>query len=179
MAIIKPVIFTSVEDAEVTRNRPVAEETVRKLIQNANMLGALAAIGSIRCVQINMIGGGAPDSDQWQLCDGGEITHANSPLATSGFTNRYTPNFQNTYIRGANNTTSNPPGGSSTVNLQHNHSIGTVASSQIADEKRLFVPSDTDAYQPANHNHGINNDLSSGEPLDPAHQQVGVYLKIN
>ena len=175
MAIIKPVIFTSVEDAEVTRNRPVAEETVRKLIQNANMLSALTAIGSIRCVQINMIGGDAPDTDQWQLCDGGEITHANSPLATSGFTSRYTPNFTSKFIRGANNTTANPAGGNSSINLSHNHVIGQVNSVQLVD-------GDTDnrpAYDPPNHNHGMNNDLSPSEPLDLAHQQLGVYLKIN
>jgi hypothetical protein len=174
MAVIKPVMYTPIEDAEVSEGNPVSDETVRKLVQNSNMLGALACIGSIRAIAVNVVGVPAPSVDQFQYCDGSEITHPQSPLqSTSGFT-RLTPDTRQRYIRGATSESSNGLTAlNPTNNLSHTHTTGFVAPvlvGYIAEEcKGWEVP----------HNHTVNADLSATDPIDPAHFQIALYLKIN
>lgn len=174
MAIVKPVIFTPVEDAECVRNRPVSEEVVRKLIQNSNMLAALAVIGSLRTIALNQAGVVAPNTDQWQLSDGSQIVHPQSPITSITPTNRFTPDFTGKYIRGAFSTTVNNVGGAPSVNLSHFHGVGSVCvglSGEEGDEQN--------AYGNGCHSHSIFNDLDPAEILELAHQQIAVYLKIN
>lgn len=174
MAIVKPVIFTSINDAETARGAPVTAETIRKMIQNSNMLSALAVIGSIRHVAINRPGVTTPNTDQWQGADASEITHLSSPLASVGPLLRFTPDFRNLYLRGAAAPTVNNTGGSYTVNLEHSHSIGGVCGPVNGEEG-----SEQRGYPGGCHTHTLGNDLSPTEPLEVYFYQIATYLKIN
>lgn len=173
MAITRPVVFTPIEDIEVTRNHTVSEELVRKMIQNSNLLGALAVIGSIRCMAINQPGVSSPSTDVWQLATGSQITQPQSPITSVGPFDRFTPDFTNVYIRGAMDDTANNIGGAYTVDLSHTHTIGARNGTAIGEEG-----DEQQAYAPG-HSHGVNNGLPDNEPLEPAHQEVATYLKIN
>lgn len=171
MAITIPVIFTPIQDAEVKYTRSVTEETVRKMVQDCNMLGKLSPIGSVRAIQINQTGVQAPDSTIFQLMDGSEITFPDSPLRSVGLTQRFTPDMTGLYVRGAPNPSANNIGGSATIDLSHTHSIGNVSGSirgEEGDEKTARVP----------HSHPLANDLASDESLELAHQRLAFYLKI-
>lgn len=175
--VTKPVIFTEIKDVELSLERPTQEEVVRKFFQNLNMLAELAKIGSIDAIALNQPGAASPDVSVLQLADGSEITNVNSPLRTTGITNRYTPSMVNRYLRGANagTTSGNEAGGSATVNLEHSHGGVTGAVS--------FALTANDGTEQSNlpnpHAHGIFNDLNPLEPLNPSFQQIAFYLKIN
>ena len=171
MAIVKPVIFTSVHDAETTYGRTVSEETIRKMIQNCNLLGALSIPGQYRFVNLNQSGAGTPIADIFQAANGSAIVHPNSPLVGT------TPVMTNHYVRGANGVlgSDNVYGGNSTTNLSHAHGTGVVCSvgklCEEGNERR--------AWDFQCHDHIINNDLSGAEPLAPRCQQLAIYVKIN
>lgn len=173
MAVIRPVIYTPIEDIEVLRNRTVSEEVVRKMIQNCNMFKALAPVGTIRCIALNQLGVMTPSADQWQQADGSEITNPISPIGTLLPDQRYTPDLRNVYLRGSADDSSNTPGGGYTVDLQHSHSSGVLVGTGFGEEG-----TEQQAYH-LNHGHAIPPDLSVTEPLEPAHQEVAVYIKIN
>jgi len=175
MAITKPPIFTSIEEAEVSFPRPVSEETVRKMIQNANMLAELAKIGSIICIQVNAQGVTAPSTDIFQIADGGQITHPISPLTPISPATAFTPDMKERFIRGAFTQLSNPASSvPETVNLNHSHGVGQVCGPIVGEEG-----DERHGYENGCHSHGMSSDLNSAEPLDPAHIQVAMYLKIN
>jgi hypothetical protein len=176
MAVVRPVMFTSVDDLEVTFERPVSEETVRKMIQNANMLAALAPLGSVLHMQLNQPGVQPPLTSVYQLANGGEITEPTSPLRSIVPITRVVPDIRNRYVRGAPTLGTTGSGGSSTVNLSHTHSNGVACApinANDGNERRSW-----NANFPC-HDHTMNSDLSSAEPLDPAHQELAVYIKIN
>jgi hypothetical protein len=173
--ITRPVMFTSIDDAEVQKDRPVSEEVVRKLVQNNNLLGALAAIGSIRHVQINLSGAPIVNPAIWQLADGTEITNVDSPLKSVTPFTRNTPDCRQRYVCGAPDESTNATGGSPSVNLSHTHGTGNACSfGQPIDNNN-----DLGGYPQACHSHTVSNDLNSAEPLEPAHQELAIYLKIN
>lgn len=175
MAIIKPVIFTSIEDIEVYKDRPVSEEVVLKLIRNCNMLAELVPIGLVRPVALNQPGAEVPSTDQFQLCDNSEITHALSPLKSNPpYTENRTPSLVDRYPRGAADESNNPIGGSPTVNLSHTHDIQGIDAPYRNSEKG----NKQNAYD-TSHTHTVANDLNAAEPLEMAHQQVAFYIKIN
>jgi hypothetical protein len=182
MSVIVPPIYTPIDDQEVSYKRPVSEETVRKLCQNINLLGSLAIIGSIRAVALNQPGVPVPATDQFQLCDGAKITDPVSPLRSVIGTDRFAPNLKDKYIRGAANATTNtdtgdlPSGGSATRDLSHTHTTGNVCSpfgiiGDAGTERR--------AYETACHNHGVDADLTTPDPIELGHQQIAFFLKIN
>jgi hypothetical protein len=174
MAVTYPVMFTSIEDAEVGVERPVSDETVRKLIQNVNMLSGLAKIGQVISVAVNQIGVPAPQPNQFQQCDGTEITQENSPLQSTGGFDRFTPQLEKFFIRGAPDESSNFQTDAELTNdLSHTHSTGTVHTPNVGEEGDERHGYDHD------HNHGVDTDLSAAEPIDPAHMKVVFYLKIN
>lgn len=177
MAVVKPVMFTTIHDEEVSLNRPSQEELLRKFFQNLNMLSELAIIGSIEAFALNQPGVESPDASVFQLSDGSEITDPDSPLKTVGITNRFTPDMRSRYLRAADASTNagNEAGGDATVNLSHSHGGTTgVHSAGLAGEE-----GNDDVAVSQHHAHPINADLNSAEPLDPAYQQVAFYLKIN
>ncbi len=181
MAIVYPVVFTAMDDQEYGNLAPVSEEAVRKLVQNVNLLGKLAPVGSIRAIAVNSHGVPPVNSDQFQFCDGGEITNGYSPLQTTIGTPRYTPKLNDKYLRGAADTTTNndsgdlSPGGTLTRNLSHSHGGNT---QPLVNGSSGQSGSDVKAYD-VNHFHSISSDLSSTDPIDMAHVQTAYYLKIN
>lgn len=174
MAITVPPIFSGILDNEVTYKHSVSEETVRKMVQNTNLLGKLSPIGSIRMIQFNAFGVHSPDPTLMQLCNASEIVDPNSPLRTMGIIQHFTPNLLGLYPRGAANALSNPTGGAPTVNLSHSHggSTGSLEGSIVGEEGE-------EKTARVNHSHPINPDLNGAEPLDPSHQVLAWYLKIN
>lgn len=172
-----PDIFTEILDSEVGFERPCSEEVKRKIAQDLNFLSQLALIGSITPLALNQPGVSSPEPTVHQLCDGSEITNATSPLRTMGIDMRFTPDMRNRYLRGANAGTvlGNELGGAATLNLAHAHGgfTGAFAHAILGEEGN-------DNTVPANnHAHPISSDLSAMEPLEPAHQQIAYYLKIN
>ncbi len=177
MAVTLPNCYTEVHDSEVDLNRPVSDETVRKIIQNVNMLAELAKIGQILSVAINQPGVPSPNPNLHQQCDGSEIIQSDSPLRSTSGTDRFTPNLIKFFIRGADDEDTNSQTAVDlTNNLQHNHSGFTGYFDAI-----YFIGEEGDerhSYQSV-HRHGINNDQSAADPIDPAHLKVLMYLKIN
>ncbi|RYZ74567.1 MAG: hypothetical protein EOP09_00265 [Proteobacteria bacterium] len=179
MAVTRPAVFNSIDDKEVEFGRPVTEETVRKMIQNCNMLAALAPIGSM--IHFNSRQPGVtqfPDPTIYQISNGGEITEATSPLRSIGEDLRFTPDMRNRYVRGAPSLAACGYGGNATVDLSHDHGGITgltfaPVTANDGNERRSW-----NANFPG-HDHPISSDLSTAEPLDVAHQELAVYLKIN
>lgn len=122
--IVTPPVFTPIHEEETNYLSPNSEEIIKKMIRNSNFLLDLAPVGTIIWINPNQLGGGQPSSRFWQICDGSEITDANSPLRSIGLELRYTPNLRNNYPCGTNNPTSNPSYGSHNHSLQHSHTTG-------------------------------------------------------
>lgn len=97
-----PPIFTDMHQEEVKFERPVSEETIKKLIANINWMRELYTIGEIVYIHTDADNVDQPDYSYWQPCDGTEITNPNSPLKTDPLVpevKRYTPDLRNTYLR--------------------------------------------------------------------------------
>lgn len=172
MAVVRPNSFQTISDAEISPNRPVSEETVRKFIQNTNMLRALAPVGQIRPIQINLSGVDTPEPTVWQYANGGEITDPDSPL--NGVGSQFVPNMIGFFVRGGFN--GNIQVGVATVNLSHTHTIGSVGN---LPGNLLRAGSDRDAFEPVHNHADPAADLSAAEPLNPAHMQCAFYFKIS
>lgn len=173
MAVTIPLVFTPTIDEEYVYNRPVHEDSLRKMAQNINLLGEMAKIGSIRQIQLNQIGVPAPDPTIWQLCDGEEITSPTSPLRTMGMVQRFTPDLRGRFVRGATNAISNSFGGSDAAATSHAHggstgNVGGTIKGEEGDEKAARK----------DHNHNIESNLNDS-PNNPTHQILAFYLKIN
>lgn len=176
MAVTYPNKMPILNDEEYAANRPVSTQAGLKLIRAVNMLSKLMPIGELKAMAVNNIGVREPNGIVFQYADGGEITNGLSPLRTTGLTHRYTPDMRDRYLRGADGSTlaGNEAGGSPTVDLSHSHGTGlneplVGGDGEEGDEQ---APGD-------NHTHGISADLSSGEPLDPAHLKVAFYMKVS
>lgn len=175
MASVVPNQYTQIVDAEVSEERPIAEETVRKIAQDVNMLRQLVPVASIRGIQIGFGGLALPNSTIWQVCDGGEITDPDSPLNTDLTQN--TPDMQNRFVRGADDgtTAGSEAGGAAVVALNHTHVIGnhtaqfplTLDNNNVRDGIKHV------------HSHPLQEDLPEEATLDPKNVQVVFFLKIN
>lgn len=175
MAVTYPPVYSPVFDAEFDVESPVSEETVRKLIQNCNMLSLLACVGQVGMFQPNIPGCPPLSVIQFQFCDGNEITDTTSPLASSGGVTRNTPDLRGKYIRNAHNSTTNGSIGAATINLSHDHGTHTGSFCFGAGPEG---GSDYDSI-PFCHTHTINADLNAAEPLNPAYIAYAFFLKIN
>lgn len=177
MSVTYPAVFTAVDDLETTVERPTSEETIRKIIQNINMLSKLNVIGSVRAIALNQAGVPAPTTSQWQVCDGSAITDTNTPLSGN------TPNIRSRFIRGANGSTTsgNELGGAASVSHTHTHGgvTGAYTTPSVfnvdADGSALPVMRIGDSQA---HTHNMTTE-SVTATLDPLHEQVEFYLKIN
>lgn len=180
MSVIVPVCFTPIDENELSEGQPVTEETMRKLVQNINLLGKLAVVGSIRAIAVQTPGVPVPNPDQFQHCDGSPITNDFSPLRSTDGHERKTPKLNDKYIRGAQTTTENhdtgdlEPGKSATRDLSHTHNTGFVCQGTQGEEG-----DERHGYDNRCHNHGITTDLSEEDPIELAHVQTAFYLKIN
>lgn len=173
--IVFPNLFSPLYDSEFGVSAPVSEETIRKLVQNMNMLSRLACVGQIRLAQPNIPGAPQPSLIQFQYCDGSEITEPNSPFKTTGGVNRFTPNMTDKYIRGAANATATAAIGAATANFQHDHGGATgLWCHPVGPEDGDEEPSVSFC-----HDHSISPDLDPASPLDPQYIYLAIYLKIN
>lgn len=174
MAIVRPVVLTDCYDEEFQQNRPVTEETVRKLIQNMNMLRALMPVGIVKAYQVNLPLVPTPKTYLYAYCNGGEITDGDSPLNGAG--PQYTPDMVGRYLRGGDSstTTMNEAGGAATVDLTHTHTIGTTNMTRRAQDGGGGIRAATQG-----HNHTVPDDLTTPTALDMYHLKIGFYLKIN
>ena len=182
MSVVVPPIYTEIDDKELSLNRPTSEETVRKLVQNVNLLGTLAPVGLIVGVAVNTPGVPPVNSLLFQFCDGSQITDPTSPIRATLGHPRATPRINDKYLRGAPDTTSNPDsgdldvGGFATRDLNHNHggATGFVCVGIVGEEG-----DERHGYEDLCHQHTISSDLSDEDPIDMAHVQTAFYLKIN
>lgn len=128
MAIVTPPVYTGVHEEELIQNsselQSFSEETYLKIAQNNNWLIDLRPIGTISFIEVNIDGGGTPDSSIWQECNGSEITNVNSPLRSIGINNNFVPDLRDRYIRCHSGDTGNPQAGSQIHNFQHDHLSG-------------------------------------------------------
>lgn len=95
--ITTPQQFTKTHKEEVFYENSINEETIKKIIYNNNWLLDLVPIGSIVYIQTNQIGGGTPDPNVWQFCDGSEIVNPNSPIRSIGLNQRFTPDMRSRF----------------------------------------------------------------------------------
>lgn len=100
--IITPNIFTDIFESELEYEENINEETLKKLIRNANFLADLIPLGTIIWININRENVDPPDPYYWQICNGGEITANHSPLKTNPTLpdeKKRTPNLLNSFVR--------------------------------------------------------------------------------
>ncbi len=180
MAVTYPVIFTPIDDLEVGKNAPSTEEVGRKIAQNMNFLKKLMPIGEICAIHVNQPSVPALDRTIFQLCDGALIEDETSPLRSTPGNDRYTPNTEDRYIRGANNSTviGNELGGAATVNLAHAHGGATGIYTRDPGGPEGAEGSNY-LSTPYQHSHTIASDLSAAEPLDPPYMKMGFYIRLN
>ena len=173
--IVTPPLYTGIHDEEIDLNKPSNEETMRKMIQNHNYLGDLIPLASILTININQPGSDPVDTDVWQICDGSEIVHPDSPLRSIGVDLRFTPDIDQKYIKGSNTLTDNSQGGTQTIDFSHDHGWSGV-------HTKTFLIFDNDGDDSAliyydDHAHFIN---SAGvvTPDYPKWYKVAAYMKI-
>lgn len=173
--IVTPPINTPIHDIETDYNSPINEETLHKLIYNNNWLLDLRPVGSIVFINTNQFGASTPDSAVYQICDGSEITHPNSPIRSFGLNQRFTPDLRGKYPRGANNWTTNPSGGTWDHNVAHAHSTGgysTIGNTITANKGNR--------RRRDQHTHSIGSALTSPLTVEtPAYIVYNAYMKIS
>lgn len=179
MSVVIPDIFTGIHDEETAVEATVNEQTIKKIIRNSNFLGDLVPIGTIQMVNINQVGVAPLSPNVWQLCDGNEIVHPDSPLRTIGFNQNFTPNIDEKYVRNAPAVTGNSVGGSWTFALGHNHGglTGARDPAVVVNYDNWTDDSANSAGLP--HQHSIHTALGTDITIDyPQWFKVAAYLKI-
>ena len=172
--ITTPQQYTPVHNEEVSYKAPINEETFKKIIWNNNWLLDLVPVGSIIVIQTNQAGGGTPDSNVYQFCDGSEINNINSPLRSIGLNQRFVPDLRNKYPRGANSAVLNPSGGTWDHNLAHGHSTGLP--STIGGR----VDNKGDRRRRDLHTHSIPDQYNNPTTIEtPAYISYNFYMKIS
>lgn len=168
---LKPIL-----DNEISVTSPTSDETVKKVVINTNFLIKLFPIASILPFSSETPGVTSPSTVLYRPCDDSEIVDDTSPLATSDTGSRLTPDFQNHYVRGANDLVTNSTGGSSSANLSHNHT-GNTGNNNPARE---LLKSGTNFNSQASqfHVHTIQSDLGTIN-ITPLATEFRLYLKIN
>lgn len=172
--IITPQQFTPTHNEEVNYLSPINEETFKKIILNNNWLLDLVPIGSVVYIETNAAGGGNPDSNVYQFCDGSEITNPNSPIRSTGLNQRFTPDMRGKYPRVAMNSTTNPSGGSWSHNLHHGH--GTGGPSAIGGT----IKTKGDRRRRDVHSHSVPEQYEDPTIIEtPAYIAYNAYIKIS
>jgi hypothetical protein len=173
--IVTPQQYTPVHNEEVAYQATINEETIKKIIYNNNWLLDLMPLGSIVALQTNQPGGGTPDPNIYQFCDGSEITNSNSPIRSIGLNQRFVPDLRAKFPRAANNLLTNPISGTWEHNLAHGHgtggpsSIGATITANKGDRRRRDV-----------HNHSVPDQYASPTIIEtPAYIAYNFYMKIS
>jgi hypothetical protein len=174
MSLVRPNKFCQLTEEELSVERPVTEDTLRKLIYNSNMLRALMPIGMVKAYNVNIQGVSQPLSTIYEFCDGTEISDPNSPI--NGVGQQFKPNMSGRFLRGgfASDTQLTEQGGTASPVLgSHNHTTNVV----FDGGNRLEAGGQRYAFEPF-HNHAIFADTGTGV-ANPKHIVVGFYLKVN
>ena len=173
--IVTPQQYTPVHNEEVAYQSPINEETVKKIVYNNNWLLDLMPLGSIVAIQTNQAGGGTPDANIYQFCDGSEITNSNSPIRSIGLNQRFVPDLRAKFPRAANNATTNPTGGSWDHNLSHAHgtggpsTVGNTITANKGDRRRRDF-----------HSHDVPEQYEDPTTIEtPAYITYNLYMKIS
>lgn len=110
-----------------------------------------------------------PNTDLWVLCDGNVINDPDSPL--DGFV---TPPLNDIlFLKGG--TTVGQTGGSSTINLSHNHGTNLVSENDESGTSNARTGGDYRAGSP--HTHAVASRWSSAEPILPPYKQLQIYMR--
>jgi len=152
-----------------------SNELATELAENITLMDLLIPLGEIVPILVGLTGVPAVDANVFQLCDGSEITNANSPLRTIGGSQKFTPNMSNRYIKVP--TVFGQSGQVGGVNvetgLSHDHFgiTGDFTSPEAVDQ-------DDDLQESAFiHAHPIAVGLSS-IPVEPPFIGVKFYMRI-
>jgi hypothetical protein len=177
MSIIVPPVFTDMHEEEVDVESPGSELILQKLIQNSNFLGDLFPVGFIMGFNVNQLGAPSIDPNYFQLCDGSEITHPNSPLRSIGVNQRFTPTLNEVYPKFANAATGNPTGGSFDFNIDHNH--GGVTGTSTGTSFIIYNDGKDDSKPWFNpHSHAIQTGPGILTKDYPAWLKLAPYMRI-
>lgn len=177
MAVKKPDVFTEFNLNEVDLETPVFEETILKMAANNNLLLELLPVGSIMYLNDNQNGGGTPDPDVWQYCDGSEITNPNSPIRSIGIFQNFVPDLRDKYPRGANDEDNNSTGGSYNHSLAHSHGIGVAGGGGAGLDQETKGPGDRRHGVP--HSHGLQSNFASPTVIEsPKFFLFNAYMKV-
>lgn len=172
--IVTPQQFTPVHNEEVKYEAPINEETLKKIVYNNNWLLDLVPVGSIVYLQTNQPGGGTPDPNVYQFCDGSEITNINSPLRSIGLNQRFTPDLRGRFPRGTSSATTNTKGGTWDHNLEHAHTTGLPSSAGGGLDKK------GDRRRRDQHTHVIYEQYDNPTTIEtPAYIAYNAYMKIS
>lgn len=184
MSASYPTSLKTILDNEIKVTAPTSDETVKKVVLNANFLLKLYPIGSIIPFASELSGIPVPIPTLYQSCDATEITDPTSPLATSDTGTRLTPDFSDHYPRGAADTSGNNTGGAATVSVSHSHTGHTGNNTNAA---ALDTPgTDFDDQPNIFHTHVIlpaafplAPDVSGNVSTTPFATEFRFYIKIN
>lgn len=169
MTATRPIEYTDLHVEEFDLNAPVSEETLRKLVQNFNMVRALMPVAQVKAYHVNLSGVPTPNALLYQYCDGSVITDPTSPV--SGGT---TPTMASCYLRGKSSGGSET-GGGTTADATHGHTT------DVEDTYlRGHVLEEGNQRKSAQRAHV--HDMPSTPlvfSLNPLYMQMCFYLRIN
>lgn len=150
-----------------------SKELATTLRLNMALLYNMIPVGSIHPIMTNLAGD--PDPNRWQLCDGSEILHPNSPLRSVAGSPRFTPNMSDKFIRITTSlgVVGNTGGVKDFSGFGHSHSTNTVGSAgQSTDSDK------SGACYVHDHSHGINGDLYGTYYMEPPFVMLRYYMRI-
>jgi hypothetical protein len=181
MAITRPPALNELHVEDFDQNQPVTEDTIRKLIQNMNMLRALSPIGMVKAYHVEIPGVKLPDINLYNLCDGSNITASESPLF--GFGATPTPDMRDKFFCGKPAGGGPATGGNATLALEHTHATqnynADVPGSQEYQEYDQQLGWRTKFHNHGNLPAGPLGPTSDGLILNPIHMKMCFYLRVN
>ncbi len=171
MAIQTPNFGTKLNDLQLDFGSALAEATFKTMGQDINYLIDSVPVGAIVAFAVNLTGVSIPNANLYQLCDGSEIVHPDSPLRTIGLSVKFTPDLRNRFLYGSDAAGQNAFGGSATTPVDFGDpgsgSTGGLDPNSGGDPVTAGPWSN-----PHDHNFGTIDNI-------PPYYTVAYYLKIN
>jgi len=87
-----------IDDDKALMGVIASSELATELSSNVDAMNLLIPLGEIVPILVGIPGVPTPDANVFQLCDGSEITNANSPLRSIGGVQRFTPNMEDVWL---------------------------------------------------------------------------------
>ena len=174
MAVQTPASPIKLNDNQLDFGSTVAEATMKQIGQNVNQLIDSTPIGTIVAFAVNLNGVSLPNSDIWQLCDGSEITQADSPMRSQGIITNFTPDLTDRFIRGSSIGNQNQFAGADAFSTN----VNATTDVQSGPTRGTDNGGDGDSLEGAfAHAHNVSFNVS-GDTV-PRHYTVAFYIKIN